>query len=515
MLSNLSSVELTKEFKENFKNELRKTETKEFGPIFYVNRSRIRDIAIFLHERGANFTNIAINDLGEKFELIYVYFHKLLKNNKFLFISTEVDKKADIDSIELVFTQARFLEDELTKRYGLVFSRFTEDVEELFVVPKSLSLIDSVLNITPLGIYNKIHLDNDYFHIQVELDNIVAVSEKSGWLYRGITPLLSYKNIFEDNLKLTRRICYNSSYHHNLAYIMAIEQLIKIELDERTTLIRTLLCEFERFESHLIWFANLLFLLGYKRSYYFLLKRNQELKKLYKKYFNCDYLDDLNNIGYVIDIDKDKLSIIQLITENLLPIIYNSIEYFSTKKRVRDRCQGIGVLERRDAIDAGVTGPCLRSSGINYDIRSDKPYLAYLNKTMCKDWDVVTLNEGDVFARVKARLWELKNSYKIIKKILKLLIDDESVIEPVDISKVKLAANEISLVQLESSQGELQYYVKTADRPGKSFLGGIHIATPSLKNFLALNNYILKNNKETDFSLIVHSMDLNFNEIDL
>ena len=516
MLVNASISDLTAEFKKNFSNELRKTSSEAYGTLFYINRSRIRDIAIFLHERGAVFINIFITDIGNKFELIYEYYFKFFKEKKYCFLITEVDKKAnEIDSIEIIYPQAKFLEIELTKRYGLKFISFTEEVGEIFVIPKSVRPRDTKLNLLPFGIYNNIHSENNYFHIKVNVDEITGVVEKTGWLYRGIIPLLNRKNIFEDNLRLTKRISYTSSYHHNLAYIMAIEQIADIKVQERVNLLRTLLCEFERYENNLIWFANLLNLLGQKIKYRYLINQRGALLKLYQKYFKCTFLDDLNQIGYNIDIDVDDLKIIQLISEQALPMIYEAVCYYSHKKSVKARCEGIGVLDKKDAIEAGVTGPCLRSSGIIYDVRFEHPYLSYLDKEVCKLWDVVSFTEGDVFARVEVHLWEMKNSCDIINNIIKRLVEDETKIEPYDISQIKLPADKIGIVQVESSQGELSYYVKTADRPGKITLGSIYIATPSLKNFLSLNNYILKNNKESDFSLIIHSMDLNFNDIDL
>ncbi len=515
MLSHNTLLNLMQDFKENFEKELRNIENKDFGMLFNVNRSRIRDIGIFLLEKGAVFQNILINDLEDKHELIYKYYIKLNKENKFWFIHTEVDKKADIDSIEIIYPQSRFIEEEITKRYGVKFSRFTEEVEELFVIPRSINPREGEFNILPIGIYNKIHLDNHYFYTQVENHNIIAVAEKTGWLYRGIIPLLKYKNLFEDNIKITKRICYTSSFHHNLAYTMAVEQIANITIQDKVKLIRTLLCELERFESHLIWFANLQYLLGFKRKNYNLIKQIIEFQNLYKKYLKCKFLDDLNHIGYTINLRKNEISEFKQDLKNLFPSIQDSIYDFINKAYVKEQCRGIGILEKKDALDAGVTGPCLRASGINYDVRYEKPYLAYFHETIPKKWDVVIFNEGDVYARIEIRYWEIINSMEIIKRILKFLIDDDSMIETVDVSDIKLAANEIAITQLESPQGELLYYLKSGDRPGKNNLGGVYIATPSLNNFLALNNYILKNNRIKNFALIIHSLDLNFSEIDL
>lgn len=511
---------LTDDFQNNFKKDLRKSEKKEFETIFYINRSRIRDIALYLHEKGAALLNISITDLGSKFELIHEYYIKLVKESKFWFIISELDKKAnEIDSIEIIYPSVKFVEKEITKRFGLKFASFTEDIgKELFAVPTPLNPEEFELNLAPVGVYNKVHKSNYYFHLQLDKDKIVGVVEKTGWLYRGILPLLQTKNAFDDNIRLTKRITASSSIHHNLSYITAIEQLYNLSVQNRSKLLRTLLCELERYENHLLWFANLLLLLGYKRRYYYLLKRRLDLQRLYIKYFGKRFLENMNYIGYTENIAKEKLAKIKIVVENLFPLLLGTLDYFIYKKFVRERCQGIGILKKEDAIDAGVTGPCLRASGIDFDLRFEKPYLNYLDRDIASCWDIVVFEEGDVFARIESRLWEMKNSYTIIIAILQKLIDDSEVIESLDLSKINLTAKESSIVQFESPQGELMYYIKAPEQPAKKtipMLGGIYIATPSLKNFLALNNFILKENKISDFALIVHSMDLNFNEIDL
>jgi len=512
-----SLLKLIDDFREKFGKELRKVTQENFGTIFYINRSRVRDVAIFLHDNSASLINIMVNDIGDKFEVIYEYFFKFMKENKFWFIITEVDKQAELDSIEIIYPQAKFYELEITKRYGLKFMSFVEDEgKALYVIPTPLNPKNKQYNLVPIGIYNKIHDYNHYFHLQVENSIIKSVVEKTGWLYRGILPLLKSKNIFEDNLRLTKRIVGPSSYHFNLAYIMAIEQLANIEINESVKLLRTLLCEFERAESHLLWFINLLYLLGYSKKYYYLLKRRNDFQNTYQKFFKIRFLEDLNFIGTTKEISINNLISLQKYSEKFFQLIFGSCYYFIYKKYVREKCEGIGILKKEDAIDSGVTGPCLRASGIANDIRFDKSYLAYNDNEILHLCDIITFKEGDVFARIKTRLWEMKNSYTIINIIFEKLINNKKVkIQPLDSSKIKLAGNKTTIVQLESPQGELAVYIKSADRPGKLYLGGIYIATPSFKNFSALNNYILKNNKINDFALIVHSMDLNFNEIDL
>ncbi|MHA1271897.1 MAG: NADH-quinone oxidoreductase subunit C [Promethearchaeota archaeon] len=506
--------------KDNFKKDIRKHGEEPYGYFISINRAIIRDIAIYLHDHGANFINIFANDMGEKFELFYEYFMgAVINEKKYIFVRTEVDKKAgEIDSIEIVFPQALRIEKELEKRYGIRFILFSEELEKgLFVIPHHLPEKDFALNMLPLGIFNKVHLSSNYFSLQLDkFDNIVAVSQRTGWLYRGITELLKKKNLFTENLKLTKRICYPSSFHHNLAYIMAVEQLLEIELNERIKLIRTFLCELERYENTIIFFANLFFLLGYKNKYFSLLKAREELLNIYRECFDIRFLDDLNLIGGCKNISAEQAEYVNIRLIEFLNDKYELINQFIFRNYILNRCGGIGVLEKKDALDSGVTGHCLRGSGIRYDIRYEKPYLSYNDKYIAKVWDVATSDECDVMGRILVKLFDMSSSIRIIQKVSEKLMEDDLTLEVIDFSTKKLPADKIAIAQVESpTGGELTYYLKTADRPGKVFLGGVYISTPSLKNFLALNDYILKGNNVKDFNLIVHSMDLNFHEIDL
>ncbi|GAG97996.1 unnamed protein product, partial [marine sediment metagenome] len=119
------------------------------------------------------------------------------------------------------------------------------------------------------------------------------------------------------------------------------------------------------------------------------------------------------------------------------------------------------------------------------------------------------------YSRIQVRLWELKNSVSIIKGAIDYLKNDTTKIEVIDLANVKLIADEIGISVVEAPQGELVYILKTSDRPGIDNLGSVSIQTPSMNNFFALKNFILPNCDLKDFPLIVHSMDLCFNCIDL
>ncbi|MFO8018027.1 MAG: hypothetical protein R6U96_05285 [Promethearchaeia archaeon] len=517
MLSYYTTANILKEIKEEFQTEIRKTVQKDNGTLIYLNRARIRDIAIDFHEKGINFINLAIHPLEEKFILTYEYYYKFIEENKYLFVITEVDKKAnEIDSIELVYPHAKYIENELSKRFGLNFLSFSEEIEEeLFVLPTPLNPREKEHNLLFSGIYNKIHNLHHYFHLRVQDKSIEAVAQKTGWLYRGILPLFKHYHFSKGNIKLTQRICTPGSFHHQLAYCMAIEQLAGIKIQNRVKLIRTLLCELDRINNHLNFFTNLFYVLGYKRKYHTLLKKRSKLQRIYLSYFNSRFLEDFNHIGYTNDLSKKKIYALRTELLNVLPSIYGEISCLIEKNHVKNKCQGIGTLSYKDVKAAGVTGPNLRASGVGYDIRSEKPYLSYMDKEIAIRWEIPTFKQGDVYARVKTRLFEMKISNSLIISILRELFDDIYGIEKIDSSKIKLPGNARTVAQVESPRGELSYFLLTNEMPSKENLQGVYIATPSLKNFLAVTDHILPNNNIRNFPLIIHSLDLNFNEIDL
>ena len=508
---------LLKEFKNYFGSELNHRPIQGFKQAYYINKSRVRDIAFFFSEKMFYLKNILINDLPQSYEIIYEYFSKMLQEDKNIFIFTHVDKASnEIDSVRVAYPHIGNYEDEVTKRYGLKFLYFKEEMEEsLYLDTSTLYPSHSDNNLLSLGIFNKIHLNNNYFHLKIEKDIIKSVDLKTGWLYRGIIPLLKHKKWSYENLKLIEKISFNNSFHHNLAYSLALESILNINTSARVKLLRTVYCELERISNHMVWFSNLMYLLKYYKDYYSLLSRHLYLLKILEKELGSVYFENLNYIGYVKDIPwysiedlKNKVEVVVLSTFGILyKKIYSS--YF------KNRCKKLGVISHDNAIESGIVGPNLRASGIAHDVRQFTPYNSYSDNAVIGSWEVVSFTDGDIFSRAQARLWEIKNSNSIIQRCLEIVLKDESDITPIDLSKKKLNANEYGISVVEAPQGELVYVVKTGDRPGKDELGSVYIQTPSFNNFFALKNYLIPNSDIRDFPLIVHSMDLCFNCIDL
>jgi len=208
---------------------------------------------------------------------------------------------------------------------------------------------------------------------------------------------------------------------------------------------------------------------------------------------------------------EDLREAIEEIDSSLFEILHNRIYNSNLKKRFKD----LGTLIEENVPESGITGPNIRAAGQIYDVRYFSPYNSYLDEDIIGKWEVVTFNGGDAYSRIQVRLWELKNSVSIIKGAIDYLKNNTEKIEVIDLANIKLYADEIGISVVEAPQGELVYILKTSDRPGKDNLGSVSIQTPSMNNFFALKNFILPNCDLKDFPLIVHSMDLCFNCIDL
>ena len=505
------------EFKNYLGNELKGAPTRNFENVFYINKARVRDIAFFFGEKSVNLKNILINDFENKYEVIYEYFGEYIPDNQYLFVITEVDKDSnEIDSVRVAYPQVENYEDEISKRYGIKFLYFKEELEEsLYNFPVKLFPAHSAKNILSQGVFNRIHLTDNYFHFNLDKNIIKSVNFKTGWLYRGIIPLMKYKNWDKENLKLVEKICSTSSFHHSLAYSLAMESIINVSVSNRVKMIRTIYCELERITNHILWFANLMYLTYHFKEYYNLLNKVLYFLNFLEKELGTRYFEELNYIGYVKDIPWYSLNDLQEAVDEIysssFKILYNRIY----NSNLKNRFKGLSTLLEESVLESGITGPNIRASGHIYDIRYFSPYNSYLDEDIIDKWEVVTFNGGDAYSRIQVRLWELKNSVSIIKGAIDYLKNDTAKMEVIDLANVKLIADEIGISVVEAPQGELVYILKTSDRPGKDNLGSVSIQTPSMNNFFALKNFILPNCDIKDFPLIVHSMDLCFNCIDL
>jgi Ni,Fe-hydrogenase III large subunit len=273
-----------------------------------------------------------------------------------------------------------------------------------------------------------------------------------------------------------------------------LERIGNIEVPERGQHIRMVMAELERLHSHLLWAGVASELIGFETLFMQIFRLRESVMDALESISGNRVNYSMNRIGGVnrdiLDDAKVREVIhgIRAVTEGTL------IPLLTTDQTVIARCQGVGVLTRKDAIAYGVVGPVARASGLDTDLRRDQPYLAY-DKV---EFSVPVQTAGDVLARVVVRALEIVESCKIIDQVLDRM--PQGPIHAGDIYSVP-AGN--AVVRIEAPRGEVFYYLASngSDTPLR-----VKVRTPSFANIPSVAAMVMKNTI-ADVPLIQAALD--------
>ncbi len=489
-------------------------------PIITVNWTRIRDIGIFMLNRLYLLESICISEVGSVFKLIYVFSLRHYYKNSIIIIQAEIEKYIEPSSLKDIFINAEFLEKDIQNRVGIVFSNLKSNTMEIiqssniFCSPMKLNIPTASQNERKYGIFNSIHENHQYFNFNIHNNMIKNVELSYGWLYKKIQPKLENSNPitgFEDPFSV---IAKNQYIHLNLAYLLNLESILKINVSNKIKYIRTLLAELERISSHILWFSNLAELMGKKIWVKKLYKIYLELSANYKQYFQHSHLFKTLSVGNSVDLSIKSARDLYLYFRERSDDIFNEIYRLVYSNSTEIRLSGIGVVSAEDSIENGLTGPAIRGSGVPLDLRSSESYLIYTSGELSQVWNIISFNKGDVFARTQVRLWEINESFEICKHILKGLSTYEIKVSKEDISdKILLKPNKFLYSAVESPNGKLSVVLRTGIKGNSDKFQTVRVINNY--NFIGLKNIGLYENEPYNVPLIIHSFDLNFHLIDL
>lgn len=303
----------------------------------------------------------------------------------------------------------------------------------------------------------------------------------------------------------TSRIDYLGGMIYNLAYCQTIEKMLEIEVPERAQYIRIIVSELNRISSHLLWFGTFLLDLGGITPFLYTFDDREEILNILDRVTGSRLTYSYGRFGGVTqDIDQ---TFIEMTTAFLKRLRSHYDEYHrlvTGNVIFEGRCKGVGVISPEVARSYGVTGPCLRASGIPYDIRKAEPYGIYDRF----DFEVATRNEGDNFARYLVRLDEIEQSCRIIEQALAAL--PKGPIMPAKPKKrFKIPAGECYFA-VESPRGLTGFYV-VAD--GSDIPSRIKLRTPSFSNLASMVD-VLEGTMVADTIAVLGSVDLVLPEVD-
>ena len=335
-------------------------------------------------------------------------------------------------------------------------------------------------------------------------EQILEVDPVIGYAHRAHEKMAENRNylMFLPN---TSRIDYLSGMIYNLAYCQAIERLLEIEVPERAEYIRIIVGELNRISSHLLWFGTFLLDLGGITPFLYTFDDREHLLDLLDRVTGSRLTYSYGRFGGVtMDVDDDFVAA----TRGFLKRLRGKVPEYMTLVRdniiFRERTIGVGVITRDMALHYGVTGPCLRASGIAYDVRKAEPYGIYDRF----DFEVPTREAGDSFSRFIVRVEEMEQSCRIIEQALEQL-PDGPIMPAKPKKKFKPPAGE-SYFAVEAARGQFGMYIVSdgSDTPSR-----VRLRTPSYATLSAMPD-VLRDTMVADTITIVGSIDIVLPEID-
>jgi NADH-quinone oxidoreductase subunit D len=263
-------------------------------------------------------------------------------------------------------------------------------------------------------------------------EEVVGLAAVIGYLHTGFEKNMEQKSWWKA-ITYAPRIDYLSFQNNELVFVLAVEKLLEIEVPSRATWMRMLLAELNRIHSHLVWLGTAALELGAISMFWYCFRERDRILDLFElvagarmhtRYFQVGGLAEDVPTGFWDECAK---------FVEVMPKAVDDYEALVDRNEIwLERTQGIGLLSADDAIALGQSGPVLRGSGVDWDLRRAEPYLAYDQV----DFQVPVYQEGDVYARYRVRMEEMRESVKIVEQALRRMpggpwiADDRKVVLP-------------------------------------------------------------------------------------
>tara|TARA_B100000029_G_scaffold131184_1_gene124799 strand:+ start:2910 stop:4052 length:1143 start_codon:yes stop_codon:yes gene_type:complete len=347
-------------------------------------------------------------------------------------------------------------------------------------------------------------------HLQGERIN--KVESYLGYLHRGVeklTEVLDYDMI----PPVLERDDYLSPTSNSLGFVNIVEKMCSIEVPRRASYIRVLGAELQRISSHLValgtYGLDLGGALGGGASLFlYCFREREKILDIMEELTGTRFHTNLNQIGGVrYDVKPELVDKIHDLISYLRPLLLEYSNMFSKDEIIIKRTRNIGVISQKLAKENGCSGPVARASGINFDIRKNKPYECY-NEF---DFDIPLGETGDAYDRTLVRIKENIESLKIVEQIIEgIPTGDLCSRKPLKSAKLIKPPKGSFYSSVESPRGELGFFVVS---DGTSIPYRMKIRAPSFSN-LSVIEKILPGNYVADSVAILGSLDPVFGDVD-
>jgi NADH-quinone oxidoreductase subunit D len=349
-----------------------------------------------------------------------------------------------------------------------------------------------------------------------------------GYLHTGIEKTFEAKTYIQ-GVVLTDRMDYLNPLGNNLAYALSVEKLVNCDIPPRATALRVLLAELTRLASHLMFVGSIALDLGATSPFLYCWREREKILDIFEGMSGARMMTSFIRPGGLADDIPARLLDDASKLMDAMPGYIDSYEELLTANPIfKERTEGVGLLPAQDALALGVTGPSLRGSGVDLDLRRANPYCGYDTY----DFGIPTGTVGDCYDRYLVRVAEMRESVKICRQVLDRLPDgpvktsDRKVMPPpreelaksmeAVIHHFKLWTEGIrppageAYVGVESPRGEVGFYV-VSDGSGRPIR--VHERAPSFANLQALPK-IVEGGAVADTVACIASLDPIMGEVD-
>jgi NADH-quinone oxidoreductase subunit D len=304
--------------------------------------------------------------------------------------------------------------------------------------------------------------------LELEGETVKRCIPHLGYLHSGFEKLGEYRH-YNQIIPLTDRTDYLSPMANNVALALAVEKLMGLEVPERCRVLRVIACEMSRIISHLVWLGTTGIDLGAYTPFLWSFQERERIYNLQESWTGARLTTSLTRVGGMMaDIPAGWEAGLREFTRTF-PETLKEVDTIFTRNAIWiGRTQGVGVLTAEEATNFSLSGPMLRASGVDYDVRKDRPYLDYETY----DFDVPVGEHGDIYDRYRVRLEEMWQSNRILEQALDRLAGLEGAPINVDDPRVILPPKSRAMSDMEAMIFHFKQVMDGVKPPaGEAYLG--------------------------------------------
>jgi NADH-quinone oxidoreductase subunit D len=317
--------------------------------------------------------------------------------------------------------------------------------------------------------------------LELDGETVVRCDPIMGYLHR-CQEKIAENRMYPAVIPMTDRLDYFANMHNEHGYCLAVEDLLDVEIPPRAEYIRVLMCELMRLASHIPSIGFLLLELGAFTPILYAFRERERIQSIFEAVTGARMMFHYIRIGGVKadlppEIPEKIWKFIEALEKNFKP---DFVDLIAGNEIFISRTRGVGKMTQEKAVEMGLTGPPLRCTGVDFDVRRDYPYSIYPEL----DFDVITDTAGDVEASYRVRIGECLQSIRIIKQCLEKMPEGEVMAEMG--RRIRPPEGE-GFGRIEAPRGEFAVHIVSdgSDTPYR-----VHYRDPSFVNMQLLQEVV-------------------------